>query len=401
MSLINQMLRDLESRRSVPATAGAGVASMALAAERGTGTGSATMPRQRHVAAPMGGVSRWLVAVIVLLAVLLGLLLWSSQPPWQEQTAPANAIIETPVASMPVVQMTVEPVAPLAAEPLESAAFVEPVKPVKPVEAIKPAEAMPLVTAEKNATAAPSHESPILSPEPSAISPRLSVPKPVLPAEPEVSKRVRPLSNEQRAELALRRGVNLLGQGHQTEAEQALQASLQFDPRQRRARETLAALYFNSGRLGEAQTLLAEGLRLMPHATELAQFYARLLAEQGDLAGALVALLRARPPLVDNPDYYALLAALFQRAGQHAQAVQTYRDLLAHRKTAAPWRMGLAISLEAQGETTTALDAYVKAHQLGVGLDAPVLAYLAERIRALAPRVASMKQAAEAAKAEE
>ena len=209
-----------------------------------------------------------------------------------------------------------------------------------------------------------------------------------------VSKRVRPLDDAQRAAQALRRGVGLLGQGRQAEAELALREALRLDPRLVRAREALAAMYLNGGRVTEARELLAEGLRLMPRASGLAQLYARLLVERGELPAALQALVRARPPLAGNADYHALLAALYQRAGRHEAAAWTYRELLAKDAGKAPWWLGLAISLEALGRPAEALDAYVKAHQLGAGLEAAVLDYAAARIRALAPGVAAARRAA-------
>ena len=214
------------------------------------------------------------------------------------------------------------------------------------------------------------------------------------PAATPVSKQVRPLDETQRAEQALRRGVGLLGQGRQAEAELALREAVDLDPRLARAREALAAMHLNDGRISEARNLLADGLRLAPGEAGLARLYARLLAERGELAPALIALQRARPPLADDPDYHALLAALYQRAGQHEPAAWTYRQLLARDGGRAAWWMGLAISLEALGEPAAALDAYVKAHQLGAGLSAEVLDYVSGRIRALAPSVAAARQAA-------
>ncbi len=416
MSLINQMLRDLESRRAAPAAAGGGVASLALAAQRAAEATTPAAPAGND--GQTGGAQRWLIAVIVLLAALLGLLLWSSQPPWQENMSPVNAVVADPVLSVPVVAMTVAPVVPAAAAPTMSMEAVEVVEAAEAIAAAPPAT-------EENAVAealsrpapaeapAPSPQSSDLSPEPPVPSPQSSPlsPKPlVLSLQPPtqapaidtvVNKRIRPLNNEQRAEQALRRGVGLLGQGRQAEAELALREALQMAPRQLRARETLAALYFNSGRLSEAQALLAEGVRLSPRAAGLVQFYARLMADQGELDTALTALQRARPPLEENPDYHALLAALYQRAGRHEAAAWTYRQLLAQRGTQAAWWMGLGISLEALGDTAPALEAYVKAHQLGAGLNPQVLDYLGGRIRVLAPRAAAIKKAADAAKKEE
>lgn len=407
MSLINQMLRDLETRRPTPAVAGGSAAILALEAERSADAG-APVPSV-HDSVHGRGSQRWLIATTVLLAVLLGLLLWSSQPPWQaDGRVVATSSVATPLASVPVAQMTVEPVTPVDDTPAEpvvapSPAVTEKVAAEPPsrfVVAEPPVSPPPVLSPEPPAL---SLESSVTTPQPEAASkpspPAVPVQAPV--ADTLVSKRIRPLSDQQRAEQTLRRGVDLLEHGRHAEAELALQEALKLDPRQRRARETLAALYLNNGRRSETQALLADGLQLSPRAAGLAQLYARLLAEQDDLATALVTLLRARPPMAENPDYHALLAALLQRAGQHAQAVQTYRELLALRGTAAPWWMGLAISLEAQGETTPALEAYVKAHQLGAGLNPQVLEYLGGRIRALAPRVAAARAAAEQAKNEE
>ncbi len=410
MSLINQMLRDLESRRATPAPAG--VAPLALAAQRAADSGAPVAP-QRHDGRT-DGAQRGLIAAIVLLAVLLGLLLWTSQPPWRERPAPAAAVAAGPVLSVPVVEMAVQPAAP--AEPVES---VEPVVPTEPVESVEPvvptepAEAVephePIAAPEPAAQPAeplvaptpttpptpnpstPSNQQPALSTEPSTPSTKHSA-----PSTPEllVTKHLRPLDDEHRAQQALRHGVGLLGKGRQAEAEQALREALHFDPRLARARETLAALYLNSGRLTEAQALLAEGLRLTPRAAGLAQLHARLLAEQGDLATALTVLQRASPPLTENPDYHALLAALYQRAGQHASAAWVYRQLLAQDGRRATWWLGLGISLEALDDIAPALEAYLKAHQLGVGLSPQVLDYVGSRIGALAPRVEALKPSA-------
>ncbi|MCF6362184.1 MAG: hypothetical protein L3J88_02255 [Gammaproteobacteria bacterium] len=409
MSLINQVLCDLESRRAVPATAG-GVAPLALAAQRAAGIDAPAVPVQATNNGQSGNAQRWLIVIIVLLMLLLGLLLWSSQPPWQgsglERMPPlVTAEVVEAVARVPVVSMNVEPVAVVVTE------SVEPTEPVESTESSAPTVAMPLAAhpavVESVATGPlPRPARAGLPPSQPSLPSKPSPAKETLPAQipaadMQISMRIRPLDNEQRAQQALRRGVGLLGQGSQAEAELALREAVRLAPRSPRAYETLAALYFNSGRLTEAQTLLADGVRLSPRAVGLAQLYARLLAEQGELATALAVLQRASPPLTENADYHALLAALYQRAGRHQPAVWVYRQLLAQRGTQATWWMGLGISLEALDDSASALEAYLKAHQLGAGLSPQVLDYLGSRIRVLASRVAVAKTAVEMAKSEE
>ena len=400
MSLINQVLCDLESRRAVPATAG-GVAPLALAAQREAGIGAPAVPVQVTNNGQSGSAERWLIVIIVLLMLILGLLLWSSQPPWQgagsERLPPlVTAEVVEPVARVPVVSMSVESVAPVAVMATE---LVESTESAVPIVAtpltVHPAvvESVVVEPLPRPARVGLPPSQPSLSSKPSPVKETLAAQMPA--ADMQISMRIRPLDNEQRAQQALHRGVGLLGQGRQAEAEQALREAVRLDPRSPRAHETLAALYFNSGRLTEAQTLLADGVRLSPRAAGLAQLYGRLLAEQGELVTALTVLQRASPPLTENLDFHALLAALYQRAGQHEAAARVYRQLLAQRGTQATWWMGLGISLEALDDTTPALEAYVKAQQLGAGLNPQVLAYLDSRIRALAPRLVAAAKVAQ------
>ncbi len=200
--------------------------------------------------------------------------------------------------------------------------------------------------------------------------------------EQNINKIIRPLTDEQQSQLAFQRAIQMLSRNNSQDAQLALEEALSFSPVHLRARETLAAILLNSGRISEAANSLNEGLHLMPNASPLAKLYARILADQGDIVNAVAVLERARPTVAADSEYYALLAALYQQLEKHAQAAQVYQQILLRNPGAAHWWMGLALAQEAMGETTRALDAFQRAQRAG-GLSDEVLKYIQARIVAL------------------
>lgn len=203
-------------------------------------------------------------------------------------------------------------------------------------------------------------------------------------ANTKINKTIRPLTSEQQAQQEFQRAVKLLGRGDQQAAQLALEQALAFEPAHVRARETLSALLLNTGRVSEAAESLSEGLRLQPSSTPLAKLYARILVNQGNAETAINIMERARPAVATDPDYYALLAVLYRGSDKHAQAAQVYQQILLLRPGVAVWWMGLALSQDAMGESAQALKAYVRAQRAG-GLKLEVLQYVQMRISALAP----------------
>ncbi|MCF6338392.1 MAG: tetratricopeptide repeat protein [Gammaproteobacteria bacterium] len=199
-----------------------------------------------------------------------------------------------------------------------------------------------------------------------------------------INKTIRPLTDEQQSQLAFQRAIQMLSRNNPQDAQLALEEALSFSPVHLRARETLAAILLNSDRISEAANSLREGLYLIPDAAPLAKLYARILVDQSDIVNAVAVLERARPTVAADPEYYALLAALYQQLEKYAQAAQVYQQILLRHPGTAHWWMGLALAQEAMGETTRALDAFQRAQRAG-GLSAAVLKYIQTRIVALTP----------------
>jgi MSHA biogenesis protein MshN len=128
--------------------------------------------------------------------------------------------------------------------------------------------------------------------------------------------------------------------------------------------------------------VLQHGRELAPAHRGFAKAQARLLMARGEPEGALQVLEQAAPSTQEDPEYRALAAALYQRQGKHAAAIEEYRELLRYNSRQAVWWMGLAISYEGQGRSEKALVAYRTAAAVG-GLGEDSRRYVAERIQSL------------------
>ena len=176
-----------------------------------------------------------------------------------------------------------------------------------------------------------------------------------------VSKQIKEITPQQRAENEYSKAVALLQQGRMTEASELLGNVLQLDPGNTAARQTLVGLLVEGKRYGEAERSLQDGLKLDPSQTGLAMILARLQVEQGDTQSALKTLQHSLPYAAERPDYQAFLAALLQREGRHKEAIEHYLQALRKVPGSGVWLMGLGISLQAENRPAEAQEAFIRA----------------------------------------
>ncbi len=178
-------------------------------------------------------------------------------------------------------------------------------------------------------------------------------------------------------------------------AQQATELFLQRKPREayrllyefvtaheidRESKAVLASHLLQDGRTAEAgDILLTVSVADDPN---LRQIKARWLMATDEHNLALHTLRTRLPALEIFPEYYALLASLYQQQGYPQQAAQTYSKLVEYDRDAADWWAGLAIALDQAERYEDALSAYQAALALA-GLNPRLASFADQRVREL------------------
>lgn len=390
MSLINKMLRDLESRQQDNVAA------------------APTRPVYQDLRSPRSrraGARAPLVVGLVAIAGVVygGYYAWDK---WGRTDVPSpRSLAEGPAVAPPVARAPATPVTPAVADtnavlsPTNDGAAPSPVPAPVPVQP-EPIPAAPPVVVKANpelieapAAVVPAEKKTqapvtILAPTRTAKGPAAK-PKPTaavateeVRVEGSVDKRVRPFTSEEKAESAYRTALRYLDQGRADDAAHDLIEALHADPQHKRARELLVGLSLKNGRWQKAQQLLEEGLVHAPKHYPFAQLLARIHIDHGAEQKALALLERTAPLASNDPDFRSLLATVYQRVGRHADAVTTFGQVVELRPGDARAWLGLAISLESERQSGPARRAYERAQQLG-GLPTPLAKYTEQRLVAL------------------
>lgn len=158
--------------------------------------------------------------------------------------------------------------------------------------------------------------------------------------------------------------------------------AIRLDPTLHGARQHLAALYYGQGQLGEAKTVLQQGLARYPQELDYALMLAKVLEAQGDSQGALAALGTIPDDHLLAKQKWVQQSHLSQQASQFALAEESYRRLARVEPTQAKWWMGLAYALDSQQKYTSAKQAYGQALGLS-GLSQQASDFIQQRLAQL------------------
>ncbi|MBS1211817.1 MAG: hypothetical protein H6R26_433 [Proteobacteria bacterium] len=184
------------------------------------------------------------------------------------------------------------------------------------------------------------------------------------------------------AESLYRRGANSFAAGRIGAAQEDLERALRLAPEHARARVLLARTHALAHDPGRALQLLEEGDELRGDG-DAQKLRAQLLLKQGRVREAEQALaLASGLGGGEDPELQGLLGAIRQHQGRHADAAESYRRAVQAQPAQSRWWLGLAISLEAGEQFQDALTAYAQVLALG-GTSRDVEAYVAQRIEAL------------------
>lgn len=367
MSVINQMLRDLDQRGQSAQGGGAhpGVQSVA----------PLPLPKKPRQSAPVAMVG----AVLGLAAVVLVGLAWHGGLPF---VLPASAPA-LPSASAPVAAASAPP--PVAAPLADSASSAPAValqapgvlpmlqeQPVRlrldgqleqlpePVVAALPAQASVkprAAPAPERVAVAPA----VLSSAP-AVAPVVTKPEkanPAIAAQP-------PAATQATTSAGVDAGNPVASAREALAQAQALGASGNAAAATELLREALqAALRVRSGGVAMDTTVLA-----------MVRELARMQMGTGQAEAAHELLVQHEARFRGQADYWGTRANAAQRLGQHADSVQSYMQALQFRPHEQRWLLGMAVSLAAMGQTAAATSMLEKARAEG-----PVPREIAEYLR--------------------
>lgn len=171
----------------------------------------------------------------------------------------------------------------------------------------------------------------------------------------------------------------LVAQGRITDAERGL-AALTQDQTAPRSRYVVARALLVDGKHKQALSWLPEAVAAQYPRLRLLR--ARALHASNDLAAAISMLNSNVPPVEDHAEYRVTLATMLQQQGKNVEAARHWAELIAWDDSQGPWWVGLAISLEAQGERAGATRAYRQAAELP-GLPRSLADYVRQRLQAL------------------
>lgn len=419
MSLINDMLRDLDTRNASANERG-GLAQNVRALPGAPEKSRLNPLLLALVAAALGGAAVWVALSTSAPSSMKANLDKHAAPPVaavastvapvpESNTAVQVAAIQPATATPPPQVTTASPseaasnTAAIAPAPAESAlrletaisappAVPEPVPaatytPAPPTTASTPTPKAPKSPAPTRITSAETKAAPAPAPTPKRAETAKEAKKPTSPPNKEASTQPPPVAatkameTEQQprisksptsattvAEIAdgeYRRGIAALRRGEVNEAGEALRAALRNAPNHVAARQALLALLSDLRRWPEVESLALDGVGLLPQHSEWALLAARIMYERGNGSMALSTLDQYAAGARLNADYQILHALLLQRAGRTAEAVACYRTALSLRPNEGALWYGLGGALDADQKDSQARQAYEKARASG------------------------------------
>src|SRR5450830_1136386 len=403
MSLINQMLKDVEQR-------GAGDSGVTIAdtdKTMATKLGAVSKPQTRQSKAGLPFIK--IGGLVVLLAG--GAYLWiqngsalfhkpevtksvatkaditNSKPQALVNIANPATVqkVETPMITVPVVEKPAfEKPAEIESPPL----FALELK-YKPIAAQSP----PINMDRNNVLPEPVTVKPVqiveqpklIAPEKSALVERVTS-KPSAKSnmnDTSIGKQIRP---DQKSGNFYRQAIANLQQGRVAEAQANLTQALEANPANQEARLTLAGLLLDNKRNDEAKATLAAGLVISPEQSDFRMALARLQLEAGDRSGALNNLEQGLTYAKGNAAYQSFLATLMQRAERHEEAINHYMAALSLNDTNPNPLIGLGISLQAVGKLENAQEAFTRA-QTSTTLSPELSLFVDQRLKQINQRL--------------
>lgn len=223
-----------------------------------------------------------------------------------------------------------------------------------------------------SAPAAPAQAAPLTAPAPQPLAGART-------SEGNIDKRALALNPREQAERLYRSAVKQVAQGHEQDGITTLRAALTDDPDHLPARQLLIKQSLDRHDYDLAQQALVEGLRRFPGQSGWAMLLSRLKVDRGDVLGALAVLETHEAFAAGAADYQGAMAAMLQRLNRPGEAEARYLKATQSDSANGRWWLGLAMAREAQGKVNEAREAFRSA-LAAKGLSAELRAFAEAKI---------------------
>ena len=383
MSLINQMLQDLDKRR----------------AAHGVGT---SLPNDVRPLPQMNASRRPVVlGGLVLVALLAGFAFY-------QFGGSIGASLPPPITEPAANPAAVANVAVPEASPAPEAVAVELAPDASPLQALEgslrladalglPMEQQAEMKVELRSEAKPKAPVMLATPKVEAKEPGLGI-DPLVMAEssvkPEVAAKASgkqaksgaiersdiAVSPRERAESEYRKAISAVNQGRIDEAVDGLRNALRQDVLHSASRQLLVKLLLEAKRTDEAIQELQDGLHAQPAQLNWAMSLARLQVSRGDLNGALKTLEFSMPAAGNNADYQGFAGHVLHRLGRDKESARHYQSAARLSPGDGRWWLGLGLAFDAEGRSAEAREAFLQARQCG-NLGPELMAMVEQKLR--------------------
>ncbi len=179
------------------------------------------------------------------------------------------------------------------------------------------------------------------------------------PTESKMTVSRRQLTAQELISQKLARAEKAIKNNDIVKAEKLFEETLIIEPNHKQARKKLAALWFGRKSYQQAINLLSQGISLDSNDAELRLLKARIYLQQGKSQAAYNTL---KPlPMLKHQDYQVMLANVAQQIEQYESAIQAYKVLIEMQSYSGRWHLGLAIIYDKNSQFSLAATEYATA----------------------------------------
>jgi len=188
------------------------------------------------------------------------------------------------------------------------------------------------------------------------------------------------LTPEQLVEQKIQQAERAVESNQLKKAEQLFEDVLLISPENQMARKKLAALWYGRQSYQAAHNLLSQGIALSPSDGDYRLMKARIYLSQGQVEFAVNALKALSN--YQNVEYQTLLATSAQQAKQYLVAANAYQMLTELQPDVARWWLGLGVAYDSNSQFEQAVLAYKNVADRS-GLSENALLFVRQRLQEL------------------